>query len=116
MKFRAPDLYSVLTQLTAHDTVSTSVTPGVCCPVRSVPTPTSLVPIHNVHNVSAGVRRPSEPFALAAKYAGSSSPNTDGKLRGVSAFEHVAPDLAKGKSEKRPSSAAKMGHRTPPSA
>ena len=55
MKLRAPDLYSVLTQFTAHATVSATVTPGAWPPVRSAFAPTSFVPIHSVYIVSSGL-------------------------------------------------------------
>ena len=68
MKFRAPAACSTFTQSTAHATVSTTVTPGACFPVRSPKYPTSFVPIHNVYIVSSGSSL-SEPFApVAAKY------------------------------------------------
>ena len=115
MKFRAPELYITSTQFTAHPTTSTSVTPGAPCPVKSALSPTSFVPIHRVYIVSSWFNF-SVPFATSAKYVGSWLSKTDGAGRNVMLFEHVAPDLANGKSAKLPSCAAKTGHMMPPSA
>ena len=102
MKWRAPDLYRVVIQLTAHAVVSTTVTPGAPPPVRSASRPTSLVPIQSVNMVSSMLRR-REPFFSSAKNVGSWLSNTEGAGREVILFEHVAPDFANGNNLKPPS-------------
>lgn len=109
MKLRAPLLYSVLTQFTAQLTVSTTVTPGICCPVSNAFAPTSFVPIHNVKTVSFMLRR-SDPFFVSVKNSGSWLSNTDGAGLAVRLFEHVAPERANGCRTKSPSCAANIGH------
>ena len=116
MKFRAPLLYSVCTQFTAHDTVSTSVTPPACFPVSSPSGPTSFVPIQRVYIVSSCLIPTREPLLFAAKYFGSWDSTTGGAPWGMSLLEHIAPALAKEKSLKFPSWDAKTGQVVPPSA